>query len=61
VEPNKTINSLSEVSVLVYQLELTTHIIKESQHVCLDTLRWLLGDLDRSLQKRDGEVRVRTG
>jgi hypothetical protein len=61
VEPAKTIDSLSEFSLLVNILEGASNVVKESQHVSFNTLRRFLGNLKRSLKKRNREVRVRAG
>lgn len=59
MEPAESIHGLSKCSVLIHRGELA-HVVELSQHVCLDTLGWLLGDLERPLQERDGEVRMGT-
>lgn len=51
MEPTKTINCLSEFSLLVNVLEGGADIIEEPQHVRFDALRWLLSDLERSLKE----------
>jgi hypothetical protein len=52
VEPAQTEHGLSEVSVLFDNCEFSLLTV-ESQHVCFDSFWWLLGNLGRSLQKRN--------
>jgi len=58
VEPAETIDSLSEFFLLLADLELSQRLIP-LLHVSLDTLRRLLGNLNRVLKKRDGELIMR--
>lgn len=61
VEPAQTKHRLSEISGSVALGKRLALVAVEARHVSLDTTRWLLSDLKRSLKQRNGEVGVGRG
>ena len=61
MEPCETKNSFSELSGLFAGSECLTLVVEQAKHVGFDSSGGLLGNLDRSLKQRDGEILVGGG
>lgn len=60
MEPAQTEDNFSEVLVLLDILEVA-HVVIKPQHIRFNSFRRFLSHLQRSLEKRDRELRVRAG